>query len=382
MVGTIMEWSLVAVQSKEDRLTVSSTGRHTVFISYARADSSVARQVIDLLRQHAIETWIDHRDIEPGTSDWEEAIREAIRQTSVVILLASLDSRQSSSVRGELAVAHSENRCVIPLWINGSVWTNCVPLDRVASQYIDCRSGLATQMPRLIATLKSHESAATDPLEDLKQYPESHVISPAVPSWWKWLFVGNLLLLPLLGFFVYLIGWTAPGQSRNIESAVPIPEEKPVKSVDLIPPGESELVAPIVTQQGFSEALPSPPKTQTLKYGGDLEDNLRFCILTCEGCRLVETHHVASMNVEGIIKRLNECDEHSFAPSIRKTYRDIRDEVLRFQEKYGYYYILNKAQTIELPFQRQVFRPQMHQFYIRLDQLLKDHQALAASLRP
>ncbi|MBK8032044.1 MAG: toll/interleukin-1 receptor domain-containing protein [Chloroflexi bacterium] len=59
----------------------------------------VAKQLLADLSAAKFEVWIDAKGLKPGTRDWEEAIREAIKQSDCVILVASPDSRRSTCTR-------------------------------------------------------------------------------------------------------------------------------------------------------------------------------------------------------------------------------------------------------------------------------------------
>ena len=91
-----------------------------VFLCYARADSElVTRLKTDLLSQ-GIHVWIDREGLQPGTTDWEEALRTAIRAAKAVLLIASPNASSSRYVRDELRIAELYQRCVYPLWVAGT----------------------------------------------------------------------------------------------------------------------------------------------------------------------------------------------------------------------------------------------------------------------
>ena len=130
-----------------------------VFLCYARADSDlVTRLRTDLLSQD-IHVWIDREGLQPGTLDWEEAVRTAIRAARAVLLIASPHARSSRYVRDELRIAELYQRPVYPLWIAGTQWMEAVPLGWGGAQYIDARqSRYETAMPELVAVLNKASS--------------------------------------------------------------------------------------------------------------------------------------------------------------------------------------------------------------------------------
>ena len=110
-----------------------------VFISYAHSDNDVAHRIARDLSQSGIHVWIDVQGLVPGTPNWEQAVRDAIDKSFAILLVASPDARKSSYVQGELSVARIRNRPIFPIWVKGENWIDCVPLDMVNYQYIDCR---------------------------------------------------------------------------------------------------------------------------------------------------------------------------------------------------------------------------------------------------
>ncbi len=130
-----------------------------VFLCYARADSElVTRLKTDLLSQ-GIHVWIDREGLQPGTLDWEEALRTTIRAARAALLIASPNARSSRYVRDELRIAEMYQRPVYPLWIAGTQWMDAVPLGWGGTQYIDAReSRYETAMPELVELLNKASS--------------------------------------------------------------------------------------------------------------------------------------------------------------------------------------------------------------------------------
>src|SRR6266496_1709744 len=110
-----------------------------VFLSYARTDGSFVSQLQSDLQARGIPVWIDHEDNQPGTPDWEDSLRKAIRQASAVVLVASPSARGSRYVKDELRIAEMYRRPVYPLWAMGNAWMDAVPIGWGGTQYIDAR---------------------------------------------------------------------------------------------------------------------------------------------------------------------------------------------------------------------------------------------------
>ena len=134
-----------------------------VFLCYARADSElVTRLKTDLLDQ-GIHVWIDREDLQPGTLDWEEALRTAIRSAQAVLLIASPHARSSRYVRDELRIAEMYQRPIYPLWIAGTQWMDAVPLGWGGAQYIDAReSRYETAVSELVGVLNKASSITSE----------------------------------------------------------------------------------------------------------------------------------------------------------------------------------------------------------------------------
>lgn len=110
-----------------------------VFVSFAQTDRELVENVVRSLRRANIPVWVDFSNLTVGTPDWEASIRKAIDESFAIVLVATPESVKSQYVKGELSVAQSRERPIIPLWADGTDWAECVPLDMAMTQHIDCR---------------------------------------------------------------------------------------------------------------------------------------------------------------------------------------------------------------------------------------------------
>jgi hypothetical protein len=127
-----------------------------VFISYSRIEEAFAKRLEQDLRAHGIWVWRDETNINPGSPDWEVAIRDAISHAYAVVLIASPSVIQSLYIKGELNLAkrYHPNR-IYPVWIDGTDWSDCVPIDFINTEYIDLRRGsYATGLNTLVKVLR------------------------------------------------------------------------------------------------------------------------------------------------------------------------------------------------------------------------------------
>ena len=86
---------------------------HDVFISYSSQDKEAAQAICHTLEQNEIRCWMAPRDIPPG-SEYGDFIDEAIKRSSVVVVLFSETAATSLWVKGELNIAFEEQKVIIP----------------------------------------------------------------------------------------------------------------------------------------------------------------------------------------------------------------------------------------------------------------------------
>ncbi|RUP32987.1 MAG: TIR domain-containing protein [Mycolicibacterium sp.] len=90
-----------------------------VFISHASADARAAIALVDDLERAGISCWIAPRDILPGR-DYATEIVNAIRRSSVVLLLVSAHSNQSEHCLRELEIAVNADAKLLPLRLDSA----------------------------------------------------------------------------------------------------------------------------------------------------------------------------------------------------------------------------------------------------------------------
>lgn len=141
-----------------------------IFISHATANNAGADQLAAALEAAGFSTWVDHRGgIEPGTGNWDRAIREAIGACSAVVLLMTPKSLASDICAAECLLALEIGR---PLYI---AYYEVVPPDAIwlfikLIQYADLRSDFAAGADQLIRVLRG------DPAADLPRPVRSRII--------------------------------------------------------------------------------------------------------------------------------------------------------------------------------------------------------------
>src|SRR3954465_8775192 len=81
-----------------------------VFISYARSDEDLAKQIADGLREAGYEVWRD--DELPAHRAYAEVIEERIKDAGAVVVLWSAEACKSQWVRAEAEMARSSRTLV------------------------------------------------------------------------------------------------------------------------------------------------------------------------------------------------------------------------------------------------------------------------------
>ena len=86
---------------------------HDVFISYSSLNKDAAQAICHILEQNEIRCWMAPRDI-PAGSEYGDLIDEAIKSSTVVVVLFSETAATSLWVKGELNIAFEEQKVIIP----------------------------------------------------------------------------------------------------------------------------------------------------------------------------------------------------------------------------------------------------------------------------
>jgi hypothetical protein len=144
-----------------------------VFISYASADRERVLPVVERLEQAGIKIWIDREGIHGG-ANYAKVISDAIKDASVLVLMASPASLASRNVRQELALGWRYERPYLPLlldlveipdelayWLEGSQWIEL--LDRPEHEWL-APTLTALEKVGVVATVAASASHKPRPL--------------------------------------------------------------------------------------------------------------------------------------------------------------------------------------------------------------------------
>jgi hypothetical protein len=145
-----------------------SVSARSIFISYSHQDTEFVDRLRADLEASGFTTWLDKTGLKPGTDDWDEELRRALRDSKALVLVASPSSRRAKVVKDELRIADMYRLVVIPVWAEGVEWMDSIPVGRGGMQYCDARGDkYKGAMKQLVATLRSERpEILVDPPED------------------------------------------------------------------------------------------------------------------------------------------------------------------------------------------------------------------------
>ncbi len=159
-----------------------------VYAAHAQSDRGLVTRLRADLQRLGVGVWVDEYDLAPGTS-WEQAIRDAIRDTAALLLVASPQTRSSRYIVDELHIAELYGRRIYPLWIEGTQWIECIPLGWGGLQHLDARgerydaalATLTTELERQGDTFVPALLSAKPPAPPKPDPPQAPEIAPRNP---------------------------------------------------------------------------------------------------------------------------------------------------------------------------------------------------------
>ncbi len=120
--------------------------KYDVFLSYAAADKDEARELSAFLTKKKLNVFLSGKDIQPG-SKWEDEIKDALKNSRLMCILATPNSLKSEWVTTEWAVAWANSVRILPVLLRCSV--SELPDRLKAHQAIDFH-----EMRRIVELLK------------------------------------------------------------------------------------------------------------------------------------------------------------------------------------------------------------------------------------
>jgi uncharacterized protein (TIGR03032 family) len=115
---------------------MTASGDIDVFLSYSRADATIAAELAHALEKSELSIWWDAYLI--PDKPFEETVKDVLRHTEIIVGILSLSSLQSPWVRWELAQAHEQGLRVVPLLADGLLQKDLpTPLNRLHALFLD-----------------------------------------------------------------------------------------------------------------------------------------------------------------------------------------------------------------------------------------------------
>lgn len=122
---------------------------HDVFISYSSKNPQVALAVCHLLEEHGIKCWMAPRNIPPG-SDFGDLIDDAIKASKVFLFIYSFEYVNSKWCQGELNIAFSEEKIIIPYRIDTTPIKGAVRVMLNQRHWLDAYPDYQSQFTSLV----------------------------------------------------------------------------------------------------------------------------------------------------------------------------------------------------------------------------------------
>jgi hypothetical protein len=130
----------------------------TYFLSYARADQTIALRFADDLIGAGVSVWVDQYDIRPS-QHWDRAVEAAVRSCEGMVVMLSPNSAASPNVADEVSVAIDGGKQVIPVMIEACT----LPLRMTRMQYIDATGDYDLALRRCLRFIGAGDDAPPRP---------------------------------------------------------------------------------------------------------------------------------------------------------------------------------------------------------------------------
>lgn len=123
-----------------------------VFISYSTKNVEAAKAVCHALEENGIRCWIAPRDIPPGMN-YGDLIDTAIISSKVFLLVYSSDSLESQWCNGELNVAFTEGKTIVPYRIEPAPLKGAMRVILSQTHWIDSYPDYKSRFSDLVQTI-------------------------------------------------------------------------------------------------------------------------------------------------------------------------------------------------------------------------------------
>ena len=122
---------------------------HDIFISYSSKQKSISDGVCHYLEENGCKCWMAPRDIPVG-SEYGDLIEEAIKTSKVVVLVFSQAASISKWVKGEINVAFTEDKPILPFRVDETEIKGGLRVMLNQMHWIDAFPRYADRLPDLL----------------------------------------------------------------------------------------------------------------------------------------------------------------------------------------------------------------------------------------
>ena len=123
-----------------------SSKKSQIFISYSRANRTIAEQLTRVLEQQGLSVWVDYKTLKGG-STWEDEVENALRNADIFVTILSKESVNSNWVHAETGYALSLKKRIIPILVEDVR----LPLNLSNIQYLDARKLRVDELGKTVA---------------------------------------------------------------------------------------------------------------------------------------------------------------------------------------------------------------------------------------
>ncbi len=142
-----------------------------IVLLYSRVDDAMAQRVLDDLDDAEFDVWTED-DLPPGSAEWKQAMRNAIKSSEAIVLLLSPDATRSASLEEAIGMARLNKAVIFPVLVGGEL-RQSTPAGLRVDHFIDLRGDYDYGIDDLLDLLDDYfERWDEDDLDDDEAYDD------------------------------------------------------------------------------------------------------------------------------------------------------------------------------------------------------------------
>src|SRR5687768_10201610 len=91
-----------------------------IYLNYSHSDTETARRIYEEFTAAHLKVWVD-ADYEPGSADWKQATRLALKASKCMVVLLSPNAARSEFVEEMVGYARLSHLPIFPVLVNGEL---------------------------------------------------------------------------------------------------------------------------------------------------------------------------------------------------------------------------------------------------------------------